>query len=226
MKFLQLRQEVYWANINLPKAGLVTMHSGNASGIDRDSGIILIKPSGIDYETLRPEDLVALKLNGEMATTDEIPDGISSPLKPSVDAIHHLGLYREYASIGGVVHTHSNYATAWAVHQSPIPCSLTAMADEFGGSIPCAPYVDNDGENILKAIIIHRTKSPAILLGHHGVFTFDSTPKKAFKAAVMTEDCAKTLLLAMHLGKVVPLPEVEIVKWWNRYHTAYGQVGY
>ena len=223
MEFSKFRQEVWQANLSLPKAGLVTMHSGNVSGFHRESGVVLIKPSGIDYELLRPEDLVAVAISGETLSAKLIPDGLRSPLKPSVDTIHHLGLYQADEAICGVVHTHSNYATAWATHERPIPCALTAIADEFGGEIPCTPYVDNLGENIVRAILAHRTQAPAVLLGRHGVFAFAQSAKAALKAAVMVEDVARTLLLAKSLGDLSPLPAAEIKKWWNRYHTTYGQ---
>src|SRR5258708_2344799 len=223
MTFADLRRDVHWANISLPRAGLVTMHSGNASGVDRVAGIVLIKPSGIDYDNLRPEDLVALRLNGEPALAHEIPDGIASPMRPSVDTPQHLALYLADSKIGGIVHTHSNYATAWAAHERSIPCALTAIADEFGGDIPCAPYVDNQEDHIVRSLLTHRTRAPALLLGRHGVFTFDRNPRAAFKAAVMVEDVAKTMFLARVLGSVSPLPLGEINKWWTRYHTIYGQ---
>lgn len=222
--FARLRQAVWAANVGLPKAGLVTMHSGNASGIDRASGLVLIKPSGTDYDTLRPEDLAVVDLEGHsILDPGRSPDGVISPLRPSVDTIHHLALYKMDERLGGVVHTHSNYATAWAAAGLEIPCVLTAMADEFGGSIPCLPYVDNQGLAIAEAIIRHRGRGPAVLLGQHGVFTFDRTPALAFKAAVMVEDVARTLLLARALGPLQPLPAAEIEKWWGRYHTTYGQ---
>jgi L-ribulose-5-phosphate 4-epimerase len=223
MDFAAFRQEVWWANAQLPKAGLVTMHSGNASGIHRDSGLVLIKPSGVDYEKLRPEDLAVVDLDGNRPSASKVPDGICGPLKPSVDTIHHLLLYKKDPSLGGVIHTHSNFATAWAATGQAIPCALTAIADEFGAEIPCAPYVDNQGENIANAIMKHRGRGPAILLGNHGVFAFDKTPTKALKAAVMVEDVAKTMWLARQLGTVAPLPATEIEKWWSRYHSSYGQ---
>jgi L-ribulose-5-phosphate 4-epimerase len=223
MDFAELRREVWWANSQLPAAGLVVMHSGNASGIDRDRGIVLIKPSGVDYDALRPEDLVAVRLDGERAEAADVPDGVAGPLKPSVDTPHHLALYRGDPAIGGVIHTHSNHATAWAAVGRPIPCGLTAMADEFGGEIPCAPYAPNEGDAIGDAILAHRTRAPGILLANHGVFTFDATPRKALKAAAMVEDAAKTMWLAAALGDVTPLPPAEIERWWDRYHETYGQ---
>ena len=122
-----------------------------------------------------------------------------------------------------MVHTHSNFATAWAAAGMSIPCALTAIADEFGDQIICTPYIDNQGDNIANAIMKHRNRGPAILLGNHGVFTFDKTPAKALKAAVMVEDVAKTMWLARQLGPVARLPPNEVEKWWGRYHSTYGQ---
>jgi L-ribulose-5-phosphate 4-epimerase len=221
MDFAELRKEVWWANTQLPAAGLVVMHSGNASGIDRERSLVLIKPSGVDYDALRPEHLVVVDLDGTPAT--EAPDGVTSPLRPSVDTPHHLALYRGDETLGGVIHTHSNHATAWAAAGRSIPCGLTAMADEFGGEIPCAPYAPNEGDAIGDAILAHRTRAPAILLANHGVFTFDATPRKALKAAAMVEDAAKTMWLAVRLGEVPTLPPDEIETWWDRYHATYGQ---
>jgi len=224
MDFAELRREVWQANVLLPKAGLVTMHSGNASGVHRESGLVLIKPSGVDYESLCPEDLAVVTLDGEpVVDAGVVPDGIASKLKPSVDTIHHVLLYQADKALGGVIHTHSNYATAWAAAGMSIPCALTAMADEFGDEVPCTPYVDNQGRHIADAIMKHRKRGPAVLLGNHGVFAFDATPGKALKAAVMVEDVAKTMWLARSLGNVTPLPRAEIEKWWGRYHSTYGQ---
>jgi L-ribulose-5-phosphate 4-epimerase len=221
--FAEIRKEVWLANVQLPKAGLVTMHSGNASGIHRESGLVLIKPSGIDYDKLKPEDLAVVDLEGNRPAASKVPDGVCSSMKPSVDTVHHLLLYKKDPSLGGVIHTHSNYATAWAAMGLSIPCAITAMADEFGGNIPCTPYVDNQGENIANAIITYRHRGPAVLMGGHGVFTFDKTPSKALKAAIMVEDVAKTMWLARQLGPARPLPATEIEKWWGRYHSTYGQ---
>jgi L-ribulose-5-phosphate 4-epimerase len=221
--FAALRQEVWRTNVQLPRAGLVTMHSGNASGLHRAERLVLIKPSGVDYEALRPEDLVVVDLEGRVVAADRVPDGIQSRLRPSVDTIHHVMLYARDARLGGIVHTHSNFATAWATAGQPIPCALTAMADEFGDEIPCAPYLDNEADHIAEGILRHRNRGPAILLARHGVFAFDATATKALKAAVMVEDVAKTLWLARALGPVSGLPPEEIEKWWTRYHQTYGQ---
>jgi L-ribulose-5-phosphate 4-epimerase len=223
MDFAELRESVWRANRLLPELGLVVMHSGNVSGIDRERGLVLIKPSGVDYPTLEPQHLAVVTLDGTRAEPERIPDGIASSLRPSVDTPHHLALYRRDDSIGGVVHTHSNHATAWAAIGEPIPCALTAMADEFGGEIPCAPYADNEGDHIGDAILTARTRAPAVLLKNHGVFAFGPTPMAAVKAAAMTEDAAKSLWLARAIGSPAPLPPDEIEKWWTRYHETYGQ---
>jgi len=210
----QLRREVWAANLEIFRAGLVTMHSGNASGIDRKKGRVIIKPSGMDYDKLRPSDLVETDLDGRK---------LRGKWKPSVDLPHHLYLYRHCPEIGGVIHTHSNYATAFALLGRSIPVYLTAIADEFGAEIPCAPYVDNQGDHIGETILKHMGKAPAILLGNHGVFAWGPTPRAALKAAVMLEDVAKTCYLALALGKPKPLAPAEIRKWYERYHTTYGQ---
>jgi L-ribulose-5-phosphate 4-epimerase len=218
--FAALRERVWRANRMLPELGLVVMHSGNVSGIDRDRGIVLIKPSGVGYDTLRAEDLAVIALDGSRANA---PDGAPNELRPSVDTPHHLALYRGDDALGGVVHTHSNHATAFAAIGEPIPCALTALADEFGGEIPCAPYADNEGDHIGAAILAARTRAPAVLLANHGVFAFGPTPEAAVKAAAMTEDAATTLWLARAIGKPSPLAPEEIEKWWVRYHETYGQ---
>lgn len=210
-----LRLEVAKANWALPASGLVTMHSGNASGYDPETGIVYIKPSGMDYDQITPANLVAVRLD----TGEVLTEGV----RPSVDLPHHLFLYRNMPDVRGVIHTHSNHATAFAAVGRPVPLVLTAIADEFGDEIPCAPYVDNEGEHIGEAILKYRNRSPAILMGNHGVFAWGTSPRAALKAAVMTEDVAKTVFLAMQLGdpKVIPAEEAE--KWYDRYHNRYGQ---
>ncbi len=210
-----LREEVARANWALPKAGLVTMHSGNASGYDPEADLLFIKPSGMDYEAVTPENVVSVRVS-----TGEV---ITQGSRPSVDLPHHLFLYRNMPNVRGVIHTHSNHATAFAAVNRPIPLVLTAIADEFGAEIPCMPYTDNEGEHIGEAILKHKNRSPAILLGNHGVFAWGDSPKAALKAAIMTEDVAKTVWLAMQIGSPQTIPPAEAEKWYDGYHNRYGE---
>jgi L-ribulose-5-phosphate 4-epimerase len=210
-----LRKEVAEANWALPAQGLVTMHSGNASGYSREDDLLFIKPSGMDYDKITPENLAEVRVS-----TGEI---LSAGMRPSVDLPHHLYLYRHVPELRGIVHTHSNYATAFAAVHRPIPLALTSIADEFGAEIPCAPYLDNEGEHIGEGILLHRNRAPAILLGSHGVFAWGPSPRAALKAAVMTEDAAKTLWLAMQIGQPFTISDEEAEKWHDRYQNRYGQ---
>jgi L-ribulose-5-phosphate 4-epimerase len=214
MSLKALKKAVWEANQGIFRAGLVTMHSGNASGIDRDRGLVVIKPSGMDYDKMRPSDMVVTDLKGK---------AIDSKWRPSVDLLHHLYLYKNRPDIGGVIHTHSNYATSFALLGRSIPAYLTAIADEFGGEIPCVPYIDNHGDNIGQAILKHIGTSPAVLLANHGAFAIGKTPRDALKAAVMLEDVAHTCHLAILKGEPKPLPAEEVKKWFDRYQTSYGQ---
>lgn len=209
-----LREEVYRMNAALPRLGLVTMTSGNVSGLDRTTGLVVIKPSGLDYDDLRPEGMVVTDLEGKVVEGD---------LRPSVDLENHLYLYRHCGGIGGVVHTHSNYATSFAALGQSIPVCLTAIADEFGGDVPCSVYASNEADRIGQVILDVMGRSPAVLLKNHGVWAFGPTPTAAVKAAAMVEDVAKTCHLAMLRGKPERLPQEEVEKWWNRYHGWYGQ---
>jgi len=210
-----LRFEVCEANKALPRTGLVTMHSGNASGYSPEDDLLVIKPSGMDYEAITPENLVAVRVSDATVLTPGT--------RPSVDLPHHLFLYRHLEGVRGIIHTHSNYATAFAAVGRPVPLVLTAIADEFGAEIPCAPYVDNEGEHIGEAILKYRNRAPAILMGNHGVFAWGSSARSALKAAVMTEDVAKTVWLAMQIGQPQPISSEEAEKWYDRYHNRYGQ---
>lgn len=212
---VELRRRVCAANRALPKHMLVVMHSGNASGYEPQTGRIVIKPSGMDYDEITAENLVEVDLaSGEV---------IGPSLRPSVDLPHHLFLYRNLPGVRGVVHTHSNHATAFAACLEPIPVCLTAIADEFGGPIPCTPYVGNEGDEIGRAILAHKTDAPAILLGNHGVFSWGDSVEAALKAAVMVEDVAKTLILARQLGVPRQLTSSEAAVWHDRYTNRYGQ---
>jgi L-ribulose-5-phosphate 4-epimerase len=176
---------------------------------------MVIKPSGMDYDQITPENLVEVNVRTGVARPGQ--------LKPSVDLPHHLYLYRNLPGIEGIVHTHSNHATAFAACLQPIPLCLTAIADEFGGEIPCTPYVSNEGDAIGRTILAHHTQAPAVLLGNHGVFAWGPNPRAALKAAAMVEDVAKTVLLARQIGEPRVLPLEEAAKWHDRYSNRYGQ---
>ncbi|MDQ1317791.1 MAG: L-ribulose-5-phosphate 4-epimerase [Candidatus Poribacteria bacterium] len=210
----KLRDEVYKMNMELPKNNLVTWTSGNVSGRDSETGYVVIKPSGISYDLLSPENLVVIDFQGNV---------IEGDLMPSVDTDSHLYVYRHRDDVGGVVHTHSPYATAFAILGRSIPVYLTAMADEFGCSVPVSNYARIGGDEIGKEIVEKIGKSPAILLKNHGVFTIGLTPLSAVKAAVMLEDIAKTVHLALLLGQPDEIPSEEVERAHRRYKEKYGQ---
>jgi len=209
-----LRQEVWRMNLALPKNGLVTWTSGNVSGRDRETGYVIIKPSGVLFEDLTPADLIVVDLDGGL---------IEGKLKPSVDTATHLYVYRHRPDVGGIVHTHSPYATAFAALGRPIPVYLTAMADEFGGPIPVGAYAQIGGEAIGAEIVRAIGDSPAILMKNHGVFTVGPTPTAATKAAVMVEDVARTVHLALQLGQPEEIPADEVARAYRQYMEKYGQ---
>jgi L-ribulose-5-phosphate 4-epimerase len=212
----ELRALVCELNKELPRKGLVTMTSGNASGRDPGTGYVVVKPSGVAFEDLTPEMMLVVDLQCSVVEGD---------LKPSTDALTHLCIYRARPDVNGIVHTHSNYATSFAALGEPIPAVLTAIADEFGGPIPCGPYCQIGEEEIGRAVVEHIGDSLAILLQNHGVFAIGPTPEAAFKAAVMVEDVAKTVHLAMLRGKPIPIPEEEVQRGHRRYVERYGQKG-
>ena len=209
-----LRREVWAANLELPKNGLVTWTSGNVSGRDRETGCVVIKPSGVAYDELTPESMVVVDLEGRV---------IEGPLKPSVDTATHLYVYRHRSDVGGMVHTHSPYATSFALLGQPIPVYLTAMADEFGCPIPVGAYCQIGGEAIGQEIVRSIGPSPAILIKSHGVFTIGPSPKAAVKAAVMCEDVARTVHYAMLRGRPEPIPDDEVERGHRVYLEGYGQ---
>lgn len=210
----QLREKLWELHLELPKNDLVKWTGGNISGRDPETGYVVIKPSGVRYEALRPEDMVVVDLDGNL---------VEGSLKPSSDTASHLYIYRHRPDVGGVVHTHSPYATAFAAVGQPIPVCLTAMADEFGGLIPCGDFALIGSEAIGKVVVEAIGSSPAILLKQHGVFTIGATPTAAVKAAVMTEDVAKTVWLAMQIGQVEAISEADVASLHDRYTNVYGQ---
>ncbi len=209
-----LKEEVLQLNLELPKNNLVAWTSGNVSARDSRSGLVVIKPSGIRYEELRSSDMVVVDLDGKVVEGD---------LLPSSDTSSHLYIYRARSDVGGVVHTHSRYATAFAAIGKPIPCVLTAMADEFGGPIPCGGFALIGGDEIGKIVVETIGNSPAVLLKNHGVFTIGKTPLAAVKAAVMTEDVAATVWMAFQLGTPDIIAAEDVKKLHDRYTNVYGQ---
>jgi len=201
-------------NKRLIEQGLVTMTSGNVSARDFESGLAVVKPSGVDFEEMSLEDMVVVDLQGSR---------IEGRLKPSVDTATHLYIYRHMPQVGSVIHTHSNYATAFAALGRPIPCYLTAIADEFGGPIPVSDYAKIGGEEIGEEVVAKIGSSPAILMRSHGVFAVGKTVLEAFKAAVMVEDVAQTCHLALLLGRPEELPPEEIARAHKQYKENYGQ---
>ena len=209
-----LREQLYQLHLELPKNNLVAWTSGNVSARDAGSGLIMIKPSGIRYEQLRPEHMVIIDQNGKI---------IEGNLKPSSDTASHLYIYRHRPDVGGIVHTHSSYATAFAAVNKPIPVYLTAQADEFGCPIPCGGFALIGGEQIGKVVIESIGNSPAILLKNHGVFTIGADAESAVKAAGMVEDVARTSWLALQLGQPDEIGTEDLEKLHNRYTQEYGQ---
>ena len=209
----ELRKEVCEANLVLPKEGLVTMTSGNVSGRDLETNLMVIKPSGVSFEDLTPESMVVVDMDGNVVEGDH---------GPSSDTATHLWVYRNRKDVNGIVHTHSNYATAFAAANRPIPAVLTAIADEFGCDIPVGGYAAIGGKAIGEEILRSIGMSTAILMKNHGVFTIGKTVKKAVKSAVMVEDVAKTVWLALQIGTPDRLSDEEIASNYDRYHNRYG----
>ena len=210
----KLKKELVELHLELPKNNLVVWTGGNVSARDAETGLVVIKASGIRYEEMRPVHMVVVDLDGKMVEGD---------FKPSSDVYSHLYIYKHRADVNGVVHTHSVYATAFAAVNKPIPVVLTAIADEFGGPIPCGGFALIGDDAIGKVVVESIGKSPAVLLKNHGVFTIGKDAKSAVKAAVMTEDNAKTVWLAMHIGTPNVIPQEDVEKLHQRYMNVYGQ---
>jgi len=209
-----LRDTVYNLHLELPRQGLVTWTSGNLSARDHESGLMVIKPSGVVYEELTPENMVILDLDGNV---------IEGKHKPSSDTATHLYIYRHRSDVGGIVHTHSTFATAFAANARPIPPILTAICDEFGGQIPVGKFAPIGGEEIGKEVVASIGSSPAILMQNHGVFTIGPNPRSALKAAVMVEDAARTVFYALQLGTPLTISPEMVTRLHSRYTQEYGQ---
>ena len=210
----ELKERVCRANQALPRHGLVTVTSGNVSGRDPATGHVVVKPSGVSFEDLRSEDMVVVDLQGKK---------VEGEFRPSVDTATHQVIYRGMPPVHSVIHTHSNYATAFAACGRGIPPCLTALGDEFGCPVPCAPYAKIGGEEIGEAVVATIGESPACLVQNHGVFAVGPTVEAALKAAIMVEDIAKTTWLALQLGTPIEIPPHEMRRLYERYHSRYGQ---
>ncbi|HSM58098.1 MAG TPA: L-ribulose-5-phosphate 4-epimerase [Candidatus Sulfomarinibacteraceae bacterium] len=212
----RLREEVCALHAELPKNNLVAWTSGNISGRDPHSDLVVIKPSGVKFEDLTPDKMVVVDLQGNVVEGD---------LKPSSDTASHCYLYRHMPEVNGVTHTHSRFATAFAILGKEIPCVTTAMGDEFGGPIPCGGFALVGGEEIGQRVVeaLRDSRSPAALLQNHGVFTVGPTPEAAVKAAVMTEDNAAIVWTAMQIGEPLRIEQADVDRLHERYQNVYGQ---
>ena len=211
-----LRAEVARLHAELPRNALVVWTAGNVSARVPGADLMVIKPSGVSYDEISPENMVVTDLDGNVVDGD---------LVPSSDTAAHAYVYRHMNNVNGVVHTHSTYATAWAARGEAIPCVLTMMADEFGGEIPIGPFAvvgdDSIGRGIVDTLTGHR--SSAVLMKNHGVFTVGATARAAVKAAVMCEDVARTVHVARQLGEPVAMNPADVDAMYDRYQNVYGQ---
>ncbi len=212
----ELKEELVQLNLELPRNNLVAWTSGNVSARDPETNLVVIKPSGVRFEHLTPESMVVVDIDGNQVEGD---------YKASSDTASHCYIYRNMPHVYGIVHTHSRYATAFAVVGRSIPCHTTAMGDEFGGEIPCGGFALIGGEEIGERVVevLKDSRSPSCLLVNHGVFAVGPSAEKAVKAAVMTEDNAAIMQLAYQLGEPLPIAAEDIDKLYDRYQNVYGQ---
>ena len=213
-----IRVEVARLHDELPRYQLVVWTAGNVSARVPGHDLLVIKPSGVGYNELTPEAMVVTDLDGQLVDGDR---------SPSSDTAAHAYVYKHMPQVGGVVHTHSTYATAWAARGEAIPCVLTMMGDEFGGEIPIGPFAligdDSIGQGIVETLRDHR--SPAVLMRNHGPFTIGPTAKAAVKAAVMCEEVARTVHISRQLGEPLAIAQSDIDSLYARYQNVYGQTG-
>ncbi|WP_298885296.1 L-ribulose-5-phosphate 4-epimerase [uncultured Serinicoccus sp.] len=215
-RIAEVREVVARLHAELPRWELVVWTAGNVSQRVPGTDLFVIKPSGVGYDELSPEAMVVCDLDGELV------DGAH---RPSSDTAAHAYVYRHRPDIGGVVHTHSPYATAWAALGEEIPCALTMMADEFGGPVPIGPFALIGDDSIGRGIVetLRGSRSPAVLMRSHGPFTVGADARAAVKAAVMVEEVARTLHLARQLGPLTPLDQRDVDALYDRYQHVYGQ---
>lgn len=216
MLLAALRDEVCTLHAELPANNLVAWTSGNISARDPETNLVVIKPSGVKFSDLRPEQMVVVDIDGNF---------VEGRYKASSDTASHCYIYRHMPHVNGVVHTHSRYATAFAVLGRPIPCVTTAMADEFGGPIPLGGFALIGGEEIGQVVVkaLDGSRSPACILQSHGVFATGKDAQDAVKAAVMTEDNAAIVWTALQMGTPLSIDPADIDKLWQRYQNVYGQ---
>lgn len=211
----RLREEVAALHSELTRNGLVIWTAGNVSARVPGAGLFVIKPSGVSYDDLDADAMVVCDLDGTLVEGDRAP---------SSDTAAHAYVYRHMPEVGGVVHTHSTYATAWASRGEPIPCVLTMVADEFGGDVPIGPFAligdDSIGQGIVETLRTSRSK--AVLMKSHGPFTVGVDARSAVKAAVMVEDVARTVHIARQLGEPLPIAQDHIDSLHDRYQNVYG----
>ncbi|TFB71871.1 L-ribulose-5-phosphate 4-epimerase [Cryobacterium glaciale] len=216
----QVRTDIALLHAELTKNDLVVWTGGNVSGRVPGADLFVIKPSGVLYEDLAPENMILCRLDGTV-----VAGTAGAERSPSSDTAAHAYVYRNMPEVGGVVHTHSTYATAWAARAEAIPCVITAMADEFGGEIPIGPFAiigdDSIGRGIVQTLTGHRSR--AVLMQNHGPFTIGKNARDAVKAAVMVEDVARTVQAARAGGPLVPIPQAAIDSLFDRYQNVYGQ---
>lgn len=211
-----LRKNLYALNVSLVSEGLVKGTSGNVSECLSDRTGFYIKPSGVPYSQLKPSQMVLCDFDGKV---------IKGTLQPSSDTAAHAYIYQNMPDVGGITHTHSQYASAWSAVGKAIPCALTAMADEFGGEIPVGPFAVIGNDDIGRGVVetLKHSRSSAVLMANHGVFTIGRNAESSVKSAVMCEDVAKTLWLASQLGPIVLISQKDIDYLYDRYHNIYGQ---
>lgn len=212
----ELREALVGLHRELVRYGLVVWTAGNVSARVPGEDLLVIKPSGVSYDELSAASMVVCDLDGNL---------VDGELTPSSDTAAHAYVYRHLPDVGGVVHTHSTYATAWAARGESIPCVLTAMGDEFGGEIPIGPFALIGGDDIGRGIVATLTghRSRAVLMQNHGVFTVGRSAREAVKTAVMCEDVARTVHIARTLGTPLPIARDDIDKLYDRYQNVYGQ---